>query len=43
VGRHRQIGAIRFVEQAVVLVLKRPAAQAGHRYIREIVAGAVGL
>jgi hypothetical protein len=35
VDRHRQISAIRFVEQTVVLVLKRHVARAGHRYIRE--------
>jgi hypothetical protein len=49
VDRHGQIGAIRFVEQAVVLVLSRHVARAGHRYIpesspfRENTARSVGL
>jgi len=49
VDRHRQIGAVRFVEQTMVFVLKRHAAWAGHRYLRESSpfrendAGALGL
>jgi hypothetical protein len=33
--RHRQVAAIGFVEQAVVLVLRRRVALTRHRYIRE--------